>query len=65
MMGHMIDQMTNAPPEPPGTEPPGVDQLRRLDEFEATVAEVCGQLHYAHGRLVALTADALEQRWWA
>lgn len=42
----------------------GAVWVRRLGEFEAGVAEVCGHLHGLHARLVELTVEALERGWW-
>jgi hypothetical protein len=39
-------------------------RVREIDRLEAEVATVCGHLHAQHGRLVALTAEALEARLW-
>ena len=77
----MIDTCTNDPPntrthihtgsdgDPASSLAPGMERAiahqRQIDEFETEVAQVCGTLHWAHARLVALTAEALEHRWWA
>ncbi|MEX2627241.1 MAG: DUF222 domain-containing protein [Ilumatobacteraceae bacterium] len=59
------DTMTGAaPPDPPGSVF-GDAAEPFIEQFEAAVAEVCGQLHWSHARLVALTSEALEHRWWA
>ena len=40
------------------------DHQDRLDAVEAELADVCGVLNVAHGRLVELTAQAIEGELW-
>lgn len=51
--------------EVPERRDDGFDRDRRIDAFEAGLAEVCGHLHGLHARLVSMVAEALEHGWWA